>query len=156
MGSQIMTMRAFQQGLTRRQAITGLVAAGAAVSAAKPLRSETSWGRVFIFNTAPEPLSLELNRQKLPEIIGTARDDYYIPDVIAIDRSATPDALVRGEFAQRNRVAVNYKGHSAVYEIEIDPARYRFDQDIQLYVHRDGVVVLQNGQAMPGSVRQLS
>ena len=60
-----MTMRAFQQGLTRRQAITGLVAAGAAVSATKPLRSETSWGRVFIFNTAPEPLSLELNRQKL-------------------------------------------------------------------------------------------
>ncbi len=151
-----MKIRALQQGLTRRQAIGGLVAAGAAVSAIKPSRSEGSWGRVFIFNTAPEPVSLELNKQKLLEIVGTARDDYYIPDVIAIDRSATPDSLVMGEFAQRNRVAVNYQGHSALYDIEIDPTRYRFDRDIQLYVHRDGVVILQNGQAMPGSVHKVS
>jgi hypothetical protein len=151
-----MKFREMHQGLTRREAIGGLFAAGAAASVSRPVKSEQAWGRVFIFNTAPEPVSVELNRQKLPEIVGTARDDYYIPDVIAVDRSSAPEPLVMGEFAGKNRVSVTYPGMKAEYAIEIDPSRYRFDRDIQCYIHRDGVVLLQNGMEMPGSVRRIS
>ena len=151
-----MKTREIQQGLTRRRALGGLDALGAAASAARPAKSGQSWGRVFIFNTAPEPVTLELNRQKLPEIVGTARDDYYIPDVIAVDRSSAPEPLVTGEFAMKNSFSVTFPDLKAHYEIDIDPQRYRFDRDIQLYVHRDGVIVLQNGKEMPGSVRRIS
>ena len=44
-----MKTREIQQGLTRRQALGGLVALGAAASAARPAKSAQSWGRVFIF-----------------------------------------------------------------------------------------------------------
>jgi hypothetical protein len=151
-----MKYREILKGLTRREAIGGLFAVGATASLARPVRGEQAWGRVFIFNTAPEPVSLELNKLKLPDIVGTARDDYYIPDVIAVDRSSVPQPLVTGEFAGKNHFAVSYPDLKAQYEIIIDPDRYRFDQDMQMYVHRDGVILLRNGLDMPGSVRRIS
>lgn len=152
-----MSKRQRQKGISRRQALGGIVAAGAIASMRGPAQAQSKqgWGRVFVFNTASEPVDLELNRGKLPAIVGTQRDDYYIPDVIVVDRSTMPSSLVTGEFAAKNSLGVRYPGGFAIYEIMIDPEKFQIGLDLQLYVHRDGVVLLYNGEAVTKSVRKI-
>ncbi len=143
-------------GISRRQALGGIVFVGVLTSKPGPAQAAGNWGRVFIFNTAPKPVALELNNAKLLAIVGTQRDDFYIPDVIAVDRSVTPPALVTGEFAAKNSLGVRYPGRVASYEIAIDPNKFPVNLDLQLYVHRDGVVLLHNGEAVTQSIRKIS
>ncbi len=153
-----MSNRQRQTGISRRQALGGIVSAGAIASMRVPAQAQAShrWGRVFIFNTASEPVALELNGVDLPAIVGTQRDDYYIPDVIVVDRSAAPPAIVGGEFAAKNRLGVRFPGSAVRYNIEIDPKDFGIGLDLQLYIHRDGVVMLQNGEAVIQSVHKIS
>lgn len=141
--------------ISRRQALAGIASVGAAVAASRPVEAQT-WGRVFIFNTASEKVELKLNRRALPAIVGTAREDYYIPDVISIDRTALLSDLVLGEFANRNTLHVQFSDHQVVYDIQIDPAKYDLKHDLQLYVHRDGLVILHDGVEMAGGVTRIS
>lgn len=141
--------------ISRRQALAGIAAVGAAVAASRPVEAQ-AWGRVFIFNTASEKVELKLNRRALPAIVGTEREDYYIPDVISIDRTALLPDLVLGEFANRNTLHVQFSDRQVVYDIQIDPAKYDLKHDLQLYVHRDGLVILHDGVEMTGGVTQIS
>lgn len=144
--------------ISRRQALGALgavVSAGAVASLARPAKAQ-QWGRIFVFNMASDKVELELNRRALPAIVGTAREDYYIPDVISIDRSALPENLVVGEFAARNKLIVRYSGHAVSYEIDVDSTKYQLDQDLQLYVHRDGLFLLHAGVDISEGVRKLS
>ena len=157
-----MSKKQRQTEISRRQALGGIVAAGAIASMRGPAQAQSNhaqsnqgWGRVFVFNTASEPVDLELNRGKLPAIVGTQRGDYYIPDVIVVDRSTMPSSLVTGEFAAKNSLGVRYPGGLAIYEIVIDPEKFQIGLDLQLYVHRDGVVLLHNGEAVTKSVRKI-
>ncbi len=144
--------------ISRRQALGALgaaVSAGAVASVARPAKAQ-QWGRVFVFNMASDKVELELNRRALPAIVGTAREDYYIPDVISVDRSTLPGNLVVGEFAARNKLIVRYAGDAVVYEISVDAAKYELGQDLQLYVHRDGLVLLHKGADVSDGVRKIS
>ncbi len=141
--------------ITRRAALGGLFSAAALAATHRPIAAQ-NWGRVYIFNTAPEKVELKLNRRALPAIIGTKREDYYIPDVISVDRTALLRELVVGEFTDSNDLHVRFAGVEAVYEIEIDPAKYRLDRDLQLYVHRDGLTMLQDGADISENVRKIA
>lgn len=141
--------------ISRRQALAGIASVGAAVAASRPVEAQ-AWGRVFIFNTASEKVELKLNRRALPAIVGTEREDYYIPDVISIDRTALLPDLVLGEFANRNKLHVQYSDHEVVYDIQIDPAKYNLKHDLQLYVHRDGLVMLHDGVDITNGVTRIS
>ena len=46
-----------QIGISRRQALGGIVCAGVLTSKPGPAQAAGNWGRVFIFNTAPEPVA---------------------------------------------------------------------------------------------------
>jgi hypothetical protein len=140
--------------ISRRQALAGMVSAGALAAARGPARAQT-WGRVFIFNTAPEKVELKLNRRALPAIIGTEREAYYIPDVISVDRTALIPELVIGEFADKNTLHVRYPDGEATYRIDIDRTKYRLDRDLQLYVHRGGLVMLHDGVDISENVSKL-
>ena len=141
--------------ITRRAALTGLFSAGALAATRRPAEAQT-WGRVYIFNTAPEKVELKLNRRALPAIVGTEREDYYIPDVIYVDRTALISELVIGEFTDSNTLHVHYSDKEAVYEIDIDPAQHKLDRDIQLYIHREGLTMLRDGVEITQNVRKIS
>jgi hypothetical protein len=141
--------------ISRRQALGGIVSAGALAASHRRVEAQT-WGRVFIFNTAPEKVQLKLNRRALPAIIGTEREAYYIPDVISVDRTQLVADLVVGEFADRNKLHVRYSGNEATYAVAIDPAKIRLDRDLQLYVHRDGLIMLHDGVDISHNVRKIS
>ncbi len=79
--------------ITRRAALGGMVFAGALAAAKQPVYAQ-KWGRVYILNTAPEKVGLNLNRRALPAIIGTEREAYYIPDAIYVDRTSLIRDLV--------------------------------------------------------------
>jgi hypothetical protein len=141
--------------ISRRQAIAGIASVSAV--AAVPRRAKArSWGRVFVFNTALEKVELKLNRRALPAIVGTEREAYYIPDVISVDRTSLLPDLVVGEFAKRNKLHVRYPDREALYEIEIDASKYQLERDLQLYVHRDGLVLLQDGIDISENIRKIS
>jgi hypothetical protein len=146
--------------ISRRQALAGIASVGVAVAASRPVPSRPveaqAWGRVFIFNTASEKVELRMNRQALPAIVGTAREDYYIPDVISVDRTALLPDLVVGEFANQNKLHVQYPNDQVVYDIKIDPAKYNLKHDLQLYVHRDGLVMLHDGVDITNGVTRNS
>ena len=141
--------------ITRRAALGGMVFAGAFAAAKRPVRAQ-KWGRVYIFNTAPEKVELNLNRRALLAIIGTEREAYYIPDVIYVDRTSLIRDLVVGEFADANKLHVRFSSHEAVYEIDIDPAKHKLDRDLQLYVHRDVLTLLREGVDISESVRKVA
>ncbi|NKB58812.1 MAG: hypothetical protein GKS00_20980 [Alphaproteobacteria bacterium] len=141
--------------ISRRQALAGMVAVGAAAAASRPVEAQV-WGRVFIFNTAPEVVQLELNRRALPAIVGTEREDYYIPDVISIDRTALLPDLVVGEFAARNRLQVQYPDGAVTYQIDVDASKYELKRDLLLYVHRDGLIMLHDGTNISENVQKIS
>jgi len=130
--------------ISRRQALGGLLSVGALAASRRPAQAQ-NWGRVFIFNTAPEKVELQLNRRALPAIIGAEREAYYIPDVISVDRTALIPELVVGEFCDRNTLHVRYPDGERTYRIDIDSKQYRLDRDLQLYVHRNGIVMLHDG-----------
>lgn len=130
--------------ISRRQALGGLLSAGALAASRRPAQAQ-NWGRVFIFNTAPEKVELQLNRRALPAIVGAEREAYYIPDVISVDRTALIPELVVGEFCERNTLRVRYPGDEQTYRIDIDTKQFRLDRDLQLYVHRAGIVMLHDG-----------
>jgi len=141
--------------ITRRAALGGLFSAGALAASRRPVEAQ-AWGRVYIFNTAAEKIELKLNRRALPAIVGTEREDYYIPDVIYVDRTALISDLVVGEFSDSNTLHVHYSDKEAVYEIGIDPAQHKLDRDIQLYIHREGLTMLRDGVEITQNVRKIS
>ncbi len=141
--------------ISRRQAITGIASIGVTAAATHRRAKAQTWGRVFIFNTALEVVELKLNRRALPAIVGTERDAYYIPDVISVDRTSLLPTLVVGEFAQRNKLHVRYPDREVAYDIEIDPSRFKLERDLQLYVHRDGLVLLHDGVDISENIRKI-
>ncbi len=138
--------------ITRRAALGGMFSAGALAAARRPVEAQ-AWGR---FNTASEKVELKLNRRALPAIVGTEREAYYIPDVIFVDRTSLISDLVVGEFTEANKLHVRYSGKETVYNIDIDPAEHRLDRDLQLYIHRDGLTMLRDGEDISQSVRKIS
>ena len=92
----------------------------------------------------------------MPAIIGTEREAYYIPDVISVDRTSLLPDLVVGEFAVENTLHVRYPDGDSTYAIDIDPAKHRLERDLQLYVHREGLVMLQDGIDISENVRKIS
>ncbi len=141
--------------ISRRQAITG-IASVSAVAAVAPRAKAQSWGRVFIFNTALDKVELKLNRRALPAIVGTEREAYYIPDVISVDRTSLLPDLVVGEFAKRNKLQVRYADQEVVYDIAIDASKYHLERDLQIYVHRDGLVMLHDGVDISENIQKIS
>ena len=141
--------------ITRRAALGGMFSAGALAAARRPVEAQT-WGRVYIFNTASEKVELKLNRRALPAIVGTEREAYYIPDVIFVDRTSLISDLVVGEFTDANKLLVRYSGKETVYKIDIDPAEHKLDRDLQIYIHRDGLTMLRDGEDISQSVRKIS
>lgn len=115
-------------------------------------------GAVVVFNASTSSVEFVLNTNKYNLQANKKQYKYIAYHTDPIPRSSAKDPGRENVFGTKNTLFVSYPGDSSTtfqYNVCIDPDKFSFEEDLQIYLFIGQPFLIRNGTIVDGGVKPI-